>query len=128
MADASDGSLDLVLTPSLWVGLCLISMFAELCFTLTGFGTAMVFQAGYQLLFILHFTDNPNVAIADSQFHAVSALPCCFLAWRRGRDIDPVYTVYLVAGMTGGAVLGNCLLYTSPSPRDGLLSRMPSSA
>ena len=26
------------------------------------------------------------------------------------------------------AVLGTCLLYTSPSPRDGLLSRMPSSA
>ena len=26
------------------------------------------------------------------------------------------------------AVLKNCLLYTSPSPRDGLLSRMPSSA
>ena len=25
-------------------------------------------------------------------------------------------------------VLGHCLLYTSPSPRDGLLSRMPSSA
>ena len=24
--------------------------------------------------------------------------------------------------------LANCLLYTSPSPRDGLLSRMPSSA
>ena len=24
--------------------------------------------------------------------------------------------------------LGFCLLYTSPSPRDGLLSRMPSSA
>ena len=24
--------------------------------------------------------------------------------------------------------LGGCLLYTSPSPRDGLLSRMPSSA
>ena len=41
--------------------------------------------------------------------------------------------------MTGGAVLfllyfgtvwlnWGCLLYTSPSPRDGLLSRMPSSA
>ena len=26
------------------------------------------------------------------------------------------------------AALGLCLLYTSPSPRDGLLSRMPSSA
>ena len=27
-----------------------------------------------------------------------------------------------------GRVSDNCLLYTSPSPRDGLLSRMPSSA
>ena len=27
-----------------------------------------------------------------------------------------------------GATLVACLLYTSPSPRDGLLSRMPSSA
>ena len=26
------------------------------------------------------------------------------------------------------ALAENCLLYTSPSPRDGLLSRMPSSA
>ena len=25
-------------------------------------------------------------------------------------------------------LVNNCLLYTSPSPRDGLLSRMPSSA
>ena len=28
----------------------------------------------------------------------------------------------------GGLVMIACLLYTSPSPRDGLLSRMPSSA
>ena len=28
----------------------------------------------------------------------------------------------------GVEVLLTCLLYTSPSPRDGLLSRMPSSA
>ena len=27
-----------------------------------------------------------------------------------------------------GSPIGGCLLYTSPSPRDGLLSRMPSSA
>ena len=33
------------------------------------------------------------------------------------------------AGGTGGNGVGEpCLLYTSPSPRDGLLSRMPSSA
>ena len=31
-------------------------------------------------------------------------------------------------GGTGTADLSVCLLYTSPSPRDGLLSRMPSSA
>ena len=32
------------------------------------------------------------------------------------------------AGLTELAQDKNCLLYTSPSPRDGLLSRMPSSA
>ena len=31
-------------------------------------------------------------------------------------------------GTYGGAAFLICLLYTSPSPRDGLLSRMPSSA
>ena len=29
---------------------------------------------------------------------------------------------------TGTGIWYSCLLYTSPSPRDGLLSRMPSSA
>ena len=33
---------------------------------------------------------------------------------------DPAVTSAILAGF--------CLLYTSPSPRDGLLSRMPSSA
>ena len=36
---------------------------------------------------------------------------------------DGITTVYVVL-----YVIGTCLLYTSPSPRDGLLSRMPSSA
>ena len=30
--------------------------------------------------------------------------------------------------INGDLILTSCLLYTSPSPRDGLLSRMPSSA
>ena len=34
----------------------------------------------------------------------------------------------LPVGLYSTDVYGNCLLYTSPSPRDGLLSRMPSSA
>ena len=33
-----------------------------------------------------------------------------------------------VSKMEVPAWFGSCLLYTSPSPRDGLLSRMPSSA
>ena len=34
----------------------------------------------------------------------------------------------LTAHSEGNSHLCTCLLYTSPSPRDGLLSRMPSSA
>ena len=33
-----------------------------------------------------------------------------------------------VGGSREGSTIKGCLLYTSPSPRDGLLSRMPSSA
>ena len=41
------------------------------------------------------------------------------------------YGAWVVGGAVRDCILGelpNCLLYTSPSPRDGLLSRMPSSA
>ena len=34
----------------------------------------------------------------------------------------------IVSKTETGTTLNTCLLYTSPSPRDGLLSRMPSSA
>ena len=36
--------------------------------------------------------------------------------------------IYNIAGHLYNAIQYTCLLYTSPSPRDGLLSRMPSSA
>ena len=38
--------------------------------------------------------------------------------------VDPVDSLSLLAGVGGRG----CLLYTSPSPRDRLVSRMPSSA
>ena len=42
---------------------------------------------------------------------------------------DVVGTEHLTANEVDTTALGaDCLLYTSPSPRDGLLSRMPSSA
>ena len=34
----------------------------------------------------------------------------------------------LSLALAGAELIDLCLLYTSPSPRDGLLSRMPSSA
>ena len=43
-----------------------------------------------------------------------------------GHPLDPVITK--ITGITDGMLKEDCLLYTSPSPRDGLLSRMPSSA
>ena len=45
-------------------------------------------------------------------------------------DFLPQPTVNLGLDLAGGShiLLEACLLYTSPSPRDGLLSRMPSSA
>ena len=48
------------------------------------------------------------------------------------RALVPEVVVDTVPGITAmqdlAARSGTCLLYTSPSPRDGLLSRMPSSA
>ena len=44
-------------------------------------------------------------------------------------DVDNTGIYNLINLFSGGALLQlTCLLYTSPSPRDGLLSRMPSSA
>ena len=40
----------------------------------------------------------------------------------------PAVSAQQFAAALFNAYENNCLLYTSPSPRDGLLSRMPSSA
>ena len=43
---------------------------------------------------------------------------------------DPVYgkSKRRITRFSASDINNTCLLYTSPSPRDGLLSRMPSSA
>ena len=55
------------------------------------------------------------------------------LAERTARSLGLVDPVIACSGaevrrLRDGVDLLDCLLYTSPSPRDGLLSRMPSSA
>ena len=49
-----------------------------------------------------------------------------------GKGTEPTKIAFenkvLLKLMHTGAFYSTCLLYTSPSPRDGLLSRMPSSA
>ena len=43
-------------------------------------------------------------------------------------NLDQVEITFLLDSDVFTAQIDLCLLYTSPSPRDGLLSRMPSSA
>ena len=44
------------------------------------------------------------------------------------RPADVILLDLGLPDIDGMDLITNCLLYTSPSPRDGLLSRMPSSA
>jgi len=44
------------------------------------------------------------------------------------KDIEYLFGSEVATIVDGVTKISNCLLYTSPSPRDGLLSRMPSSA
>ena len=44
------------------------------------------------------------------------------------KDSDPYLEFLLITGVSKFSKVSICLLYTSPSPRDATLSRMPSSA
>ena len=66
---------------------------------------------------------------ANSEFGRLMAPPA-FVGWpvgAAGFDVFKFIEKLIKAGAPMG-LLDGCLLYTSPSPRDGLLSRMPSSA
>ena len=51
-----------------------------------------------------------------------------FIEPKEQRKLDRFIQLGIVAAVEAVHHSGCCLLYTSPSPRDGLLSRMPSSA
>ena len=48
--------------------------------------------------------------------------------WHGEGDLITLEPAEIRGIKSDGMICGACLLYTSPSPRDGLLSRMPSSA
>ena len=58
--------------------------------------------------------DDWNVIVKDSRVQSLAAW------WHSMPGIRPLLKLTYA--------VNHCLLYTSPSPRDGLLSRMPSSA
>ena len=81
-----------------------------------------------------HFRSSSNCSVAESKSKCLSG---AILKFRRAIRISPDFhraaynlgTVEFARGRSDhAAVYVFCLLYTSPSPRDGLLSRMPSSA
>ena len=48
--------------------------------------------------------------------------------WHKAELVEQLYDVHVTDEEGNDLKTWACLLYTSPSPRDGLLSRMPSSA
>ena len=68
----------------------------------------------------------PGVSLPIYASKANSSLFMSNLIASEGFGLDAVSEGELLTALKGG--VPNCLLYTSPSPRDGLLSRMPSSA
>ena len=60
----------------------------------------------------------------DDLFDAIKAGAAAFIL----KDVGPDDLVQIIRRVSNGEYLINCLLYTSPSPRDRQKSRMPSSA
>ena len=62
-------------------------------------------------------------------YHLQTKCPKKSYAILEGRDtIGGTWDLFRYPGIRSDSDMYTCLLYTSPSPRDGLLSRMPSSA
>ena len=74
------------------------------------------------------YADYISARVASQEFDEVWGINCigAIIHVDRTFMMDPI-TRFLNTE-NAGTQTGVCLLYTSPSPQDGLLSRMPSSA
>ena len=72
----------------------------------------------------------PNCVFCDKAKTMVKKLGLTYEEKMFGKDFNSPDELYKAVGKQVRTMpqIQICLLYTSPSPRDGLLSRMPSSA
>ena len=79
--------------------------------------------------FWTHNDSGGEPALYQFDPHSGEVLRTVFFNGAENKDWEDMTTdsSHVYVGNFGNN-FGNCLLYTSPSPRDGLLSRMPSSA
>ena len=98
----------------------LVKRFSKVLFTMVCFLLA-AYMTNTQVIRFLRNDDSTTIAFKRFNLSPDDKYPTfsiCFtgaeLHWYNDKNIFDQY--------------GICLLYTSPSPRDGLLSRMPSSA
>ena len=76
-------------------------------------------------LITVHVPDEPSISMdAEMQFAGEDAINLGLGTSSEDTNYDSRLAELLASGDKDGA----CLLYTSPSPRDATLSRMPSSA
>ena len=79
---------------------------------------------------LLSITKNCKKLIDHTYKKAEETLEFKLVKSRESFSFNPPIPIEgsLMIGLINLEVYNSCLLYTSPSPRDGLLSRMPSSA
>ena len=94
---------------------------------------ALVTEKGLESFHVLAHDYGDTVAqeLLARQLEGIGAgewLSCCFLNGGLFPETHRALFIQKILLSPIGGLLNYCLLYTSPSPRDGLLSRMPSSA
>ena len=72
--------------------------------------------------------DNPALEWLDSRLPIVSMMQKEYGVFPTPKNFNYFWNFGAIAMVMLITMIITCLLYTSPSPRDGLLSRMPSSA
>ena len=114
--------MELFPQPEALLALALAAVIAGFIDTLAGGGGLIIIPA------LLLAQVPPVQAIATNKLQGAGGTFTAAAAMVRARLVAPRAARAGFGMAFAGAALGACLLYTSPSPRDATLSRMPSSA